>query len=93
MVSCFSSQILFFTHCAQRCASLTVVDHVIGPGRALTCPRLGAQVVNIVIRTFCTMLQTTNFPYEVVGNDSAYFLNCETLFCNLFTHRRKSYNA
>ena len=31
------------------------------------------------------MLRTTDFPYEVVGNDSAYFLNRETLFCDVFT--------
>ena len=30
------------------------------------------------------MLHTTNFPYEVVGNDSAY-LNKVTLFCDLLT--------
>ena len=31
------------------------------------------------------MLHTTNFPYEVVGNDSAYFLNKVKLFCDVFT--------
>ena len=31
------------------------------------------------------MLHTTNFPYEVVGNDSTYFLNKVTLFCDVFT--------
>ena len=31
------------------------------------------------------MLHTTNFPYEVVGNDSAYFLIKVTLFCDMFT--------
>ena len=31
------------------------------------------------------MLHTTNFPYEVVGNDSAYILNKVTLFCDVLT--------
>ena len=31
------------------------------------------------------MLHTTNFPYEVVGNDSTYFLNKVALFCDVFT--------
>ena len=31
------------------------------------------------------MLHTTNFPSEVVGNDSTYFLNKVTLFCDVFT--------
>ena len=31
------------------------------------------------------MLHSTNFPYDVVGNDSAYFLNKVTLFCDVLT--------
>ena len=29
------------------------------------------------------MLHTTNFPDDVVGDDSAYFLNKVTLFCDV----------
>ena len=29
------------------------------------------------------MLHSTNFPFAVVGNDSAYFLSKVTLFCDV----------
>ena len=32
------------------------------------------------------MLHSTNFPHDVVGNDSAYFLNKVTLFCDVLTY-------
>ena len=53
---------------------------------AQTWLRLGAQVVTNVVRTFGTMLQTTTFPYEIVGNDSAYFLHKVTLFSDVLTY-------
>ena len=31
------------------------------------------------------LLHSSNFPYDVVGNDSAYFLNKVTLFCDVST--------
>ena len=54
-------------------------------GCAQTWLPLGSQVVTLVIRRFCMMLHSTNFPYDLVGNDSAYILSKVTLFCNVLS--------
>ena len=75
---------MFFIHdtiqCASRVHSLSVVDHEI----VLRLDALKHDYL-LVLRRFCMMLHSTNFPYDFVGNDSAYFLSQVTLFCDVLT--------
>ena len=62
--------------CCQQCASLSVVDHEIGL-------RLDALKHDYLLVRM--MLHSTDFPYDFVGNDSAYFLSKAALFCDVLT--------
>ena len=96
MVSCFSfSSSVFHTLCflpPAMCLSLSVVDHEIG--LRLDALKHDYFLVfrwqSLSLERFCTMLHSTTFPYNVVGNDSAHFLNKVALFCDVLAHTRYS---